>query len=78
MPEYLSLGKIQKNKAAVKMHTKMDAKTSIPDFIHISDGKMHDVNVLDIITIIADSFYMMDRGYLDFQDFIEFKSRSIF
>ena len=58
--------KFRKTKAAVKMHTKMDAKTSIPDFIHISDGKMHDVNVLDMITIIADSFYIMDRGYLDY------------
>jgi len=58
--------KFRKTKAAIKMHTKMDAKTSIPDFIHISDGKMHDVNVLDLITIIADSFYIMDRGYLDY------------
>lgn len=45
----------------------MDAKTSIPDFIHISDGKMHDVNVLDYITIIADSFYILDRGYVDYE-----------
>ena len=59
--------KFRKGKAAVKMHTKMDAKTSIPDFIHISDGKMHDVNVLDLITIITDSFYILDRGYIDFQ-----------
>lgn len=58
--------KFRKAKAAVKMHTKMDAKTSIPDFIHISDGKMHDVNVLDMITIVPYSFYVMDRGYLDF------------
>jgi hypothetical protein len=59
--------KFRKAKAAVKMHTKMDAKTSIPDFIHISDGKMHDVNILDFITIIADSFYILDRGYVDYQ-----------
>jgi hypothetical protein len=58
--------KFRKTKAAVKLHTKMDAKTSIPDFIHISDGKMHDVNVLDMIAISTDSFYVMDRGYLDF------------
>jgi len=44
----------------------MDARTSIPDFIYISDGKMHDVNVLDHITIIADSFYILDRGYIDY------------
>lgn len=59
--------KFRKAKAAVKMHTKMDAKTSIPDFIHISDGKMHDVNILDFITIIADSFYILDRGYVDYK-----------
>lgn len=58
--------KFRKTKAAIKLHTKMDAKTSIPDFIHISDGKMHDVNVLDMITLIADSFYILDRGYVDF------------
>ena len=45
----------------------MDAKTSIPDFIHISDGKMHDVNVLDMIVFLAGAFYVMDRGYLDFE-----------
>ncbi len=58
--------KFRKKKAAVKLHTMIDAKTSIPEFIHISDGKMHDVNVLDIITFLPDSFYVMDRGYLDF------------
>jgi hypothetical protein len=58
--------KFRKAKAAVKIHTKMDAKTSIPDFVHISDGKMHDVKVLDMITILPYSFYVMDRGYLDF------------
>ena len=58
--------KFRKAKAAVKLHTKMDAKTSIPDFIHISDVKMHDVNFLDMITILPYSFYVMDRGYLDF------------
>ena len=58
--------KFRKTKAAIKLHTEMDAKTSIPDFIHISDGKMHDVNVLDMITLIADSFYILDRGYVDF------------
>jgi hypothetical protein len=56
----------RKTKAAVKLHTKMDAKTSIPDFIHISDGKVHDVNILDMITFLPYSFYVMDRGYLDF------------
>jgi Transposase DDE domain/Domain of unknown function (DUF4372) len=53
-------------KAAVKMHTLLDLRGSIPTFIHISDGKMHDVNVLDILPIEAGAFYVMDRGYLDF------------
>ena len=53
-------------KAAVKMHTLLDLRGAIPTFIHISDGKMGDVNVLDILPIEAGSFYVMDRGYLDF------------
>jgi hypothetical protein len=59
--------KFRKAKAAIKLHTMIDAKTSIPEFIYISDGKMHDVNVLDLITFMPDSFYVMDRGYVDFE-----------
>lgn len=58
--------KFRKRKAAVKLHTMLDVKTSIPEFIFISDGKMHDVNVLDMIDFLPDSIYVMDRGYLDF------------
>ena len=53
-------------KAAVKLHTLLDLRGSIPTFIHISDGKLHDVNVLDILPVEAGAFYVMDRGYLDF------------
>lgn len=53
-------------KAAVKLHTLLDLRGSIPAFIHISDGKMHEVNVLDFLPIEAGAFYVMDRGYLDF------------
>ena len=53
-------------KAAVKMHTLLDLRGAIPAFIHISDGKMGDVNVLDLLPIEAGAFYVMDRGYLDF------------
>ncbi|MES2353259.1 MAG: IS4 family transposase [Pseudomonadota bacterium] len=53
-------------KAAVKMHTLLDLRGAIPAFIHVSDGKMGDVNVLDILLIEAGAFYIMDRGYLDF------------
>ena len=53
-------------KAAVKMHTLLDLRGNIPTFIHISDGKMHEVNVLDILMPEAGSFYIMDRGFTDF------------
>jgi len=53
-------------KAAVKLHTLLDLRGNIPAFIHVSDGKMHDVNVLDFLPIEAGAFYVMDRGYLDF------------
>jgi hypothetical protein len=53
-------------KAAIKLHTLLDLRGNIPSFIHISDGKMHDVNILDQIIPEAGAFYIMDRGYLDF------------
>jgi hypothetical protein len=53
-------------KAAVKLHTLLDLRGAIPTFIHISDGKLHDVNVLDILSFEAGAFYVMDRGYVDF------------
>jgi Domain of unknown function (DUF4372)/Transposase DDE domain len=54
-------------KAAIKLHTLLDLRGNIPSFIHISDGKWHDVNVLDLLIPEAGAFYVMDRGYLDFQ-----------
>jgi hypothetical protein len=56
----------RKTKAAVKLHTLLDLQGNIPTFIHISDGKLHDVNVLDILLPEPGAFYIMDRGYLDF------------
>lgn len=56
----------RKAKAAVKLHTLIDLRGSIPTFIHISDGKLHDVNVLDVLPIEPGSIYVMDRGYVDF------------
>ncbi len=53
-------------KAAIKLHTLLDLRGAIPAFIHISDGKLHDVNVLDILLVEAGGLYIMDRGYLDF------------
>jgi len=54
-------------KAAIKLHTLLDLRGSIPSFIFISDGKMHDVNILDHLVLEAGAFYVMDRGYLDFE-----------
>ena len=54
-------------KAAVKLHTLLDLRGNIPAFIHISDGKMHEVNILDQLLPEAGAFYVMDRGYLDFE-----------
>jgi len=53
-------------KAAVKMHTLLDLRGNIPSFIHISDGKLHDVNVLDLMIPEPGAIYIMDRAYLDF------------
>jgi hypothetical protein len=54
-------------KAAIKLHTLLDLRGAIPTFIHISDGKLHDVNVLDLLIPEAGAFYVMDRAYLDFE-----------
>ncbi len=56
----------QRTKGAVKLHTLLDLRGPIPAFIHISDGKLHDVNVLDRLIPEPGAFYVMDRGYLDF------------
>ena len=53
-------------KAAVKMHTLLDLRGNIPSFIHISDGKLHDVHALDMLAPEAGAIYVMDRGYIDF------------
>jgi len=52
--------------AAVKMHTLLDLRGNIPSFIHVSDGKLHDVNVLDLLVPEPGAFYVMDRGYIDY------------
>ena len=57
----------RKNKGAIKLHTLLDLRGPIPSFINITDGKIADVNVLDILIFEAGSFYIMDRGYIDFK-----------
>jgi transposase len=59
--------RFRQRKGAIKLHTLLDLRGSIPTFIHISDGKLHDVNVLDQLIPEPGSFYIMDKGYLDFK-----------
>jgi len=59
--------KFRKTKSAVKLHTLLDLRGNIPAFISITDGKVHDVNILDELIPEPGSFYIMDRGYLDFK-----------
>jgi transposase len=66
------------NKAAVKMHTLLDLHGNIPTFIRITDGTVHDVNILDQILPEAGAFYVMDRGYLDFERLFGFTASGAF
>ena len=63
--------RFRKTKGAVKLHTLLNLQGSIPEFIHISDGKLHDVNVLDYLLPDPGAYYVMDRGYLDFRRLYE-------
>jgi hypothetical protein len=70
--------RFRKCKAAVKMHTLLDLHGNIPTFISITDGKVHDVNILDEIFPEAGAFYVMDRGYVDFERLYKFTLCSAF
>jgi hypothetical protein len=70
--------RFRKHKAAVKMHTLLDLHGNIPTFISITDGKVHDVNILDEILPEAGAFYVMDRGYLDFERLYGFTAAAAF
>ena len=70
--------KFRQHKAAVKMHTLLDLQGNIPTFIRITNGKVHDVNILDEIALEAGAFYVMDRGYVDFQRLYRFTLGSAF
>jgi len=70
--------KFRKHKAAVKMHTLLDLHGNIPTFISITDGKVHDVNILDEIFLEAGAFYVMDRGYVDFERLYQFTLNSAY
>jgi len=58
--------RFRRSKAAIKLHTLLDLHCQVPVFIHISDGKLHDVNILDDLLIEPGAYYVMDRGYVDF------------
>jgi hypothetical protein len=70
--------KFRKHKAAVKMHTLLDLHGNIPTFIRITDGKTNDVNILDELLPEAGAFYVMDRGYIDFERLFVFTLCSAF
>lgn len=70
--------RFRKQKGAIKLHTLLDLKGSIPTFIHISDGKLHDVNALDLILPETGAFYIMDRGYVDFERLYRIHKHSAF
>ena len=65
-------------KAAIKLHTLLDLRGNIPAFIHISDGKMHEVNILDQLLPEPGAFYVMDRGFLDFERLYRFHQAGSF
>jgi len=70
--------KFRRRKGAVKLHTLLDLRGSIPCFVHVSHGKMHDVSVLDQLPIEPGAFYVMDRGYVDFQRLYRFTQSAAF
>ena len=70
--------KFRKHKAAVKMHTLLDLHGNIPTFIRITDGQVHDVNLLNEIMPEPGAFYVMDRGYIDFQRLFVFTLSAAF
>jgi Domain of unknown function (DUF4372)/Transposase DDE domain len=70
--------RFRRRKAAVKMHTLLDLRGKIPAFVHITEGKVHDVNVLDEIVPEASAFYVMDRGYIDFRRLFVFTLSAAF
>ena len=70
--------RFQSTKSAVKLHTLLDLRGNIPTFIHISDGKLHDVNVLDQLIVEPGAFYIMDRGFIDFERLYRFQLEGAF
>lgn len=70
--------KFRKHKGAIKLHTLLDIRCQIPCFVHITDGLVHDVNILDILKFETDAFYIMDRAYLDWARLFSIHSAEAF
>jgi hypothetical protein len=70
--------RFRRRKGAVKLHTLLDLRGSIPCFVHVSHGKIHDVTVLDRLPLEAGAFYVMDRGYVDFARLYRFAVSAAF
>lgn len=70
--------RFRKTKSAIKLHTLMNLRGNIPEFIHVSEAKMHDVNVLDLILPSPGTYYIMDRGYLDFKRLYDLHQKRAF
>jgi hypothetical protein len=68
----------QQNKAAIKLHTLLNLRGNIPEFIHISDGKMSDIKVMDKLPVLPGAFYIMDRGYMDYARLYRFQQTGAF
>ena len=70
--------RFRETKGAVKMHTLIDLRGNIPTFLRITDGKVHDVNILDDLIVEPGAFYVMDRGYLDFERLYQLTTKAAF
>lgn len=69
--------KFRKAKGAVKLHTLLDLKTSIPEYVFITDGSVHEVNLLDLVRIPGGSYLVMDKGYVDFKRLMKLEKENI-
>ena len=78
VPVDVSVGSFSQTKAAIKLHTQIDLTGSIPVFIKISDGSVHDVHVMDQMILEAGSIYVFNRGYLDFSRLFRIESANAF
>lgn len=70
--------KFRNNKSAIKMHTLLDIRTSIPTFIYLTSGKVHDVNILDLIPLETSAIYIIDKGYIDFERLFKLNNSNVY